>query len=127
MKVTRKQYEDGLIRAFAVSNSESYWKWFESLSIVDRRYTLTDNRAALLAVFGRKHDWCWRGEYFFRVWVVEFKSKTFLVFTGKGTGTSVELVYQGLLDYNWSPLIIPQFMKYLHKKLKAYYATVRAN
>ena len=122
MTISKKDYAGGKIKTVAVENSKAYRDWvFEKVSGnsngKSRSHILCrDNQEAFEKLWG-KQDWCYNGEFRFRVWVREHEGETYIVLTSKHKGTCVEMV--GNCDeVRLKGKNIVGFMSWLWKKLK---------
>jgi len=77
-----------------------------------------DNREAFKKLFGTCHG-TMHGEYYKRIWRVEFEGASFYLFTGKGFGSAYEVHNTDSLFYvdNEAGQKCIRFMDWIYKKL----------
>jgi len=74
---------------------------------------LKDNRKTFKKILG-KPDTYWKGsEFYFHVWIREFKGEKFLILTAKGKGTCIEICNTTLENVNKKSSIIIEFIENL--------------
>ena len=120
--------KDGIVQGMNVLNFVNYTKLrsdkikgkqtFEQFLRSYNHLFLKNNVKELTQIFG-KHSLTFKGEYLFKVWVIQFKNRTFAIYSNKEYGTTIEILsdkYISIKDKKTNKIIIA-FTKKLYKLL----------
>ena len=114
--MTEQDYKDGKFKGARIMGCRFFSLWLNSRPhYVDTIYG--DNRTAFRTLFG-KPDFYFKSWNYHHVWIREFHGETFLVFTAKDKGTTIEMIGENFKSIQNKRKVIIAFAKDLYKKLK---------
>ena len=102
LKMTRAEYETQQVETCRIENWHEWHEWMQkywskgvvSRAMFNRGCRITQNNTERLRKWFGKCAFTYPGEFFLRAWALDLGTARVLVFTGKGKGTSYEVILQ---------------------------------
>lgn len=102
-----------------IENNDTFMKFHLTLKPEDKILLYGSHKKKLKSIFGRQTG-CWQSFERYWVWKIEYKSKTFMIFTATNKGTGIEIIGDSQEDIysKESGEIAIEFVSDLISKLK---------
>jgi hypothetical protein len=118
-KATFNRWYKTLAHAYPIDNSSGFRTFLSKIKNFHKVHSITkDNRMDFKKIWGKPDTYWTNSEFYFHVWIKEYKDELFIILTAKGKGTCIEICNTSFKDIDEKSKTIMLFINDLCSKLK---------